>query len=441
MLPAFFHRKARLWHALALATAVGATGCADTTTPSATTPDGAAEFDAQIDPSGSSFVLKRLETTLAGRALVRVDLIGSNVRTDASNETVSIDVAVRNAGDEALHAPATVWLHRFVPPTVRPTNADVVRGGDGSGDSTRIAPVAWGFDYSELLGEDAVLEPDETSAHKTWEFSDPGLLSFAFGAQARFGMQPDRPQISGTVFEDENRNGRRDRGEGPFNGVLTLTTPDNQAFSTRTDDQGRYRFAIEVEGLYGLRYVSVLHPPPPWPPDDQEPWPRPAVRWCVTSPNPLEVLILAAADGEPMGFTHADFGVVYGSCDGAPPIPLLLMTDRQPDDIAQDPYDLLDAKLAGDILNLRVGISGCSPDHPFDLYAGRGFMESNPVQTWALLAHDDRDEPCDAYFERTLQFDLSALRAQHVRAYGRTGVVILRFRDFRGNVTRFEFGP
>jgi len=429
--------------AAALLACVAVFGCNESTSPPASVPDGGAEFDGKLDPTSSGFVLKRIESPLPGREFVRVDLIGSNVRTDPNTQTVSIDVALQNAGDQALHVPAIVWLHRFIPASVMPINADVERDEEGGPeDSTGTSRVrAWGFDYSDLLGADGVLEPGESSARKTWQFSDPGLVSFAFAAQAHFGMQPDRPQLSGFVFHDENRNGRRDRGEGPFHGAVNMTTPDNEVFTAHVGTDGRYRFALDAVGLYQLLYFSVLRDGEPQP-DPTPPPHDPRILVCVTTPNPLEVLVVAGPDGQPMSFEHADFGVAPGPCGVVPPnVPLLAMTDRRPEDIEQDPYSLMAAKLEGDILTLRVGISGCSPDHPFALFASRGFMESNPVQTWALLAHDDRGEFCDAWFERTLQFDLAPLRSEHIRAYGRPGVVILRFRDFHGNETRFEFGP
>ncbi len=414
-------------------------GCNESTPPNAESPDGGAEFDAAFDPSASSFVLKRIESPLPGREFVRIELIGSNVRVDRNTETVSLDVAIRNASIHTLYAPAVVWLHRFVPRSVVPTNADLERGGEG--DSSLVSPVrAWGFDYSDLLGDDAVLSAGETSGRKTWSFHDPGLVSFAFAAVAHFGVQPDRPRISGMVFHDENRDGRRERGEGPFPGMVTMTTPDGTSVTTHAGPDGRYTFPVESPGLYSLRYASILRDDEPDPMPPHPPMPRILV--CVTTPNPLEVILVAGPDGEPVSFDNANFGVAPGPCDIVPPVlPLLVMTDRRPEDIDQDPYALMDAKLEGDVLTLRVGFSGCSPDHPFTLYASGSFMESNPVQTWALLAHDDRGELCDAWFERMLQFDLAPLRAAHIRAYGRPGVVILRFRDFQGHETRFEFGP
>ena len=434
-------RSTRGWLAAALIVGTALTGCNDAATPSDPPLDGGAQFDAQLDPAGSSFLLKRIDSPLPGRAFVRVELIGSRVRTDPANETVSIDVAIRNVGDAPLHVPAIVWLHQFEPSTVMPLNSDVRdHGGDPDSSSTpRLR--GWGFDYSKFLGEDAILEPGETSGAKTWMFSDPGLVSFSFAAEAHFGMQPDRPHISGAVFHDANRNRQRDRGEGPFGGMVTLTTPGRETFTTIVDANGRYRFPIEVAGLYRLAYASTFRDGEPEPtPMPPEPQPEPRILVCVTTPNPLQVLIPNGPDGQPSSFEHGDFGVVLGACD-IPGVPLLALTDLRPEDIEQDPYSLLGGALEGDVLSLRVGFSGCSPDHPFVLYASRGFMESNPVQTWSLLAHNDRDEVCDAWFERTLQFNLAPLRAAHIRAYGEPGVVIVRFRNFRGDETRFEFGP
>jgi len=122
-------------------------------------------------------------------------------------------------------------------------------------------------------------------------------------------------------------------------------------------------------------------------------------------------------------------------------LPPVLLTDLQPAQIPQDPYVLRSIRLDGWVLSLDVGFSGCSPDHPLVLHAGRSFMESWPVQTWLLLAHDDLDEPCDAAFQRTLQFDLRPIQEEHVRAYGSPGRVRLQFRDFQGTLHTLELEP
>jgi hypothetical protein len=68
-------------------------------------------------------------------------------------------------------------------------------------------------------------------------------------------------------------------------------------------------------------------------------------------------------------------------------------------------------------------------------------MESLPVQTWMLLAHDGRDELCAAYFEKTLVFNLGPIQEAYIEDYGAPGMVQIRFRDFDGDETEFLLEP
>jgi len=68
-------------------------------------------------------------------------------------------------------------------------------------------------------------------------------------------------------------------------------------------------------------------------------------------------------------------------------------------------------------------------------------MESLPVQTWMLLAHNDRDEACRAYFEKTLFFDVGPIQEAHIEDYGAPGIVRIRFQDFEGGETEFLLSP
>ncbi|MCL1594332.1 MAG: hypothetical protein M3132_08285, partial [Actinomycetia bacterium] len=286
----------------------------------------------------------------------------------------------------------------------------------------------YGFDYSDLLGDDGVLDPDESSQARSWIFHDPGLGSFSFVAEAEFGMEPDRPVISGMLFSDDNRNGVRDEGEGPyFAGGVTVQFPDGSSVHAGPDERGIYRVRVIEPGLHRVVFSSMLACP---------------ACYCVTTPNPLDVLLTPGPDGEPQSLEQADFGIYPGPCwDPPPPIPSeVVLTDLSPDEIDQDFYHLISAQLDGESFSIRVGYSGCSPDHPFTLYAGRRFMESMPVQTWMLLAHDDRDEFCLAYFEETLTFDLGPIQDAHIEDYGAPGIVLIRFRDFEGGETEFLLG-
>jgi hypothetical protein len=403
-------------------------GCSDSTAPSpGTPPDGSAAFDGTFDPEGTSFVLQRIDDPISGLHPIHIELIGSNVHVDAAQQTVSVDVAMRNVGPEPLYAPATIWVNRFVPSGVQLLNADYARDSVEPLGSDDILGT-YGFDYSDLLGDDGVLAPDERSQTRTWLFHDPGLGSFSFSAHADFGMEPDRPVISGMLFSDDNRNGVRDAGEGPyFPGGVTVQFPDGSMVHTGPDERGFYRVRVTEPGLHRVMFSSMLEC---------------VACYCLTTPNPLEILLVPGPDGEPRSFEQADFGIYSGSCgDPLPPGPSeVVLTDSSPDQIDQDFYHLLSATLEGELFSIRVGYSGCSDDHPFTLYAGRGFMESLPVQTWMLLAHDDLGEPCDAYFEKTLHFDLGPIQDAHIEDYGEPGIVRIRFRDFLGLETEFLLG-
>ena len=402
--------------------------CSDSTTPTPVIPgDGGAAFDGVFDPDGDSFVLQRIDHPVAGREPVPIDLIGSNVQVDQARETVSVDVAMRNAGREPLYAPVSIWVNRFVPPEVAVLNADYVRESVDPLDPADIF-VTYGFDYSDLLGEDGVLEPDESSQPRTWTFHDPGLASFSFVAEADFGMEPNRPVIPGMLFSDDNRNGIRDEGEGPFfPGGVTVQFPDGSAVSASPDDLGFYRVRVTEPGLYRVMFTTMLDC---------------IACICETTPNPLEVFITPGPDGEPRGFEDADFGIYPGPCIDLPkPVPpRVVLTDRPPGEIDQDFYQLISAELDGQLFRVRAGYSGCSRGHPFTLYAGRRFMESAPVQTWMLLAHDDLGELCLAYFEETLVFDLGPIQEAHIEDYGEPGIIRLRFRDFLGVESEFLLG-
>jgi hypothetical protein len=387
-------------------------GCSDTTEPTETAEEGAAIFDGGIDPANETFVLKRLEQPFPGREPVRIELLGSNLQVGEG--TVSLDVAVRNADHRRLFAPGVVWVSDFTPPTITVTNADVIRDSTVSPDSVTADP-AYGFDYTTLLGGDEVLDPGETSGAKTWVFGNRDLVSFSFAARARFALMAEYPRISGILFEDRNRNGVRDPDEGPFlAGVIHLRRPNGQTETAWPGQNGRYGFPAREPGLYELTFESLVD-----------------CLICVTTPNPLQVVLPPGPGSIPMSFPHADFGAVCGPCWD--PVRPVVMTYRPPVPVTKRaPYGLVEARQEGDLLILHVGYGGCQREHPITLYAGRPFAESNPVQTWMLLVHDDLGELCRGWFERTLVFDLGPIRAAHIEDYGAPGPVMLVFRDYDG---------
>lgn len=404
----------------ALVGCLGWGGCSDSTDPTRTgQEDSEVVFGGAVDPEAGGFVLERIEQL--GPLPLFVELVGSNLELEPGEETVSLDVAIRNVGADPLLAPAAVWVGRFFPANVTVLNPDMRTARDVDA----IPPLPFGFDYADLLGEDGVLTPQELSGAKTWIFHVPGLASFSFEAHAIFGTGPESPVISGILFIDTDENGRYDASDEPYpGGHVQVRGPDGFRGAAHSGSDGRYVATAEQPGLYTLEFNPFLDNGP---------------LGCFTTPNPLEVVLAPGPGGGAQSFHHADFGIRPGSCP--PADARVILTDMEPDEIEQDVYQLGGAELMDDRFRMLVEFSGCQPDHPFTLYVSRGFTGTDPVQTWALLAHDDLDEPCDAAFSRTLEFDLAPLRQAYVERYGEPGEVRVLFQDYWGNRTGFLFGP
>ncbi|HEX7123210.1 MAG TPA: hypothetical protein VF178_12615 [Gemmatimonadaceae bacterium] len=93
----------------------------------------------------------------------------------------------------------------------------------------------------------------------------------------------------------------------------------------------------------------------------------------------------------------------------------------------RDPVTITSATITGDTLILDVSFSGGCAEHQLQLLVDTVWMESYPVQIGALLAHDDRDDPCDAIVTGAVRFDLRPLAQAYRRAYqSASGKIALR---------------
>jgi len=382
-------------------------GCSDSSAPAPEVMgEGEAEFEGSVDLDAATFVLQRLETPdPLGRAL---ELVGQNLTVDADSAWVMIDVAVRNSSTETIGAPLRVDVGRFRPRNVTLLNAD---GEYPEPDEESPRWLPFYFDYSESLGDDGMLEPDETSAFRMWKFLVPDLESFSFVARARFELDPGAV-LAGFLFEDHDRDGRYDPEEDDRleMGWVTIQGPDDLDVTLQVDERGRYRLELEATGLYTVTADPGVDCPV-----------------LYTTPNPLEVLIVPDDEGNPQGFVHAHFGMVIcpdDHPDWPPPEPAHL-TRQDLDEVQGDDYDLYGMRLTGNILRMEVGYGGCQPRHPLRLLVSAHFRlpgdddeegkdgDDDPEElptTWMVLQHDDLGEDCEAYFERRVAFHLGAVR-------------------------------
>jgi hypothetical protein len=396
-------------------------GCSDSTLPDAEGGLlGSAFLEGNLDPATGDFVLKTLDVPTPDGPPVRIQLIGSEMTTDPEAGTVDIMVAVRSRHDEPLYPPVTIWLDSFQPEQATVLNPDFllpVYGPDGSPTGAAV----FGFDYSELLGEDGVLGPGEATAARLWRFESPGLQPFAFGARGEFGLAPDLARLGGLCFHDENRDGVHQPDEPPLpHGVVHVATPGGEVFETWVQEDGRYALHVFEAGLYTVHYDPMIDTFAP-------------IAW--STPNPRQVIITADADGHLQSFFDADFGMYTDLPPGPPPI---RFTDLPPDSLHFELWNLIGAEIADHhLLQLEVGYSGCQPEHPFSLWMSGGFMESMPVQANIVPVHE-LAEDCDAAFTGARVFNLWPLRERFLEAYG-PGVLLLNIIDFDGEATQLEW--
>ncbi len=401
-------------------------GCSGSTQPGHDSTDGTGHFEGQIDAGANSCILKSLEGPVPNDRPIRVDLLARELTTDPATDHVFLEIAVQNADWRPLHGPAEIIVSGLEPPSVRATNADWTTCPDSTIRPQVPVVCEFGFDYSAELGDDGILSPGEVSGYRLWVFHAPELTAFSFGATARFALESGAASISGLFFSDTNENGHHDADEMPLPaGWVEVTGPGIDGLTVRIGEDGRYAASIDEPGLY-----SVTGFPPPT--GAVQP-----VRF--TTPNPLQVVITAGPTGKPLSYLHADFGLA--TLQDPDLYPRIALIDGPPDSLSQSPFNLAGISREGDLLVLRVGYSGCQPDHPFNLFMVDGFMESSPVQARLVLIHNDLGELCEVYFERTLTFDIQPIQEAHTRIYGAPGVVRLDFVDWFGDSHILDYEP
>lgn len=408
-------RRSALSALLAAALAIFAAGCSDTTAPAGDTGN-------LLDPGAGSIALKDLSVPGPDGRPLRLRLEGSDLTTDSRTGTVSLTVRVRNLAEQAVDPPLIVWIGDLQPAGIAPVNADMTRPpADTDPAVADTVPTMFGFDYSPSLGG-AALEPGAVTGPKTWTFTDPALGPFSFAAHAEGAFAPGAARLGGRCFTDLNRNGRLDRGEPPFTaGGVQVTGPDGAVSWSGCDPDGRWVTRVTMPGLYEVLFQSFAMTPLPV---------------VLTTPNPLSVVLPAVPDGEPQSWLAADFGIL----SGMPPPPtdgVIGFTDRRPAALQVAPWHFLGAETSGTRLTLRVGFSGCQPEHRFSLWMSGGFQESAPPRANLTLVHGTQ-EACDAAFTDSLTFDLMPLAARYVEQYG-PGPLVLVLHAADGATHEIDF--
>jgi hypothetical protein len=92
--------------------------------------------------------------------------------------------------------------------------------------------------------------------------------------------------------------------------------------------------------------------------------------------------------------------------------------DTDPAAWRADPLTLDSASIENDVLRVHVTHGGGCEQHQYAAVAWNGWLESEPVQVGVIIAHDDKDDACDALVKAELRFDLIPLRQAFIRDYG-----------------------
>lgn len=248
------------------------TGCSDPQRPA---PEPAADFAARWDNGTLEF---RLDGSPG--ASTDLTLVATHLQFDDSTEVLHAGVALHNAGGHAVTGPASVVVFGFIPEAV--TLLDVPCGAP-------LAPGECAIDYTGAYGTDGILSPGETSTPVAWRLHVPAGQSFAF--RARLGAFAGGPgSISGVVFADTDRDGRRDAGESGIRDVTVRLRGPAGSHDVRTDTAGHYQFQVDEPGIYDVSADLSAHQRP-------------------TTVQPLRVTLLRQADGSIGAFTQGDLGV------------------------------------------------------------------------------------------------------------------------------------
>ena len=105
-----------------------------------------------------------------------------------------------------------------------------------------------------------------------------------------------------------------------------------------------------------------------------------------------------------------------------------------------DPYVVNSAVVDGHRLSIEVSYAGGCRRHDFTLVVSKSFMESDPVQLPAVLAHDANGDRCEAWLTESHVFDLALVRTRYQQFYGLgSGKVVLRITGVSGDDLVYEF--
>jgi Pacifastin inhibitor (LCMII) len=96
-----------------------------------------------------------------------------------------------------------------------------------------------------------------------------------------------------------------------------------------------------------------------------------------------------------------------------------------------DPIEVTNATIVGHALIVSVEHGGGCVNHGYGSCWDGAFAESEPVQAWLQINHEDHDDPCDAIVMQDVSFDLTPMRDAWIDAYQQpSGTIVVHVADW-----------
>lgn len=111
------------------------------------------------------------------------------------------------------------------------------------------------------------------------------------------------------------------------------------------------------------------------------------------------------------------------------PKQVILFDDIDEVVLEDDAARIDDARLDGNLLEMRVLFYGGCCEHRFDLFGWLGWEKSNPPGGYLFLSHDAQGDSCTDSIHEQLAFDLSLLTSAWKENFQYTGPVRIGIRE------------
>ena len=228
-------------------------------------PAAAGHFTAvfQIDLSQKSATVKPLARALIKRADLarpgvaaeaapvteRIRLRAGNVQFDLSNGIFSFDATLTNISSATIFTPLRAVIQNLRPGSTTVLNAD--GGGNRNGAF---------YSYTESVGLDKFLTPNETSATRKWQFFVPELRQFSFTVTVEGELQrttvPPAPIITPPA-SPTNQLSVQVSGTADPNARIEIAASSGVAATTMANASGAFTATVGLEVNHNNRFFAT----------------------------------------------------------------------------------------------------------------------------------------------------------------------------------------